>query len=609
LSRPAPRNRRQPGQEPIPFYRNIKVIGLLAQLLFLFIAVGALVFFYRNVSSALDNSNLSFSFGFLDGRAGFDLAEKTIPFSASDTYLRAIVVGLVNTLKVGLTGIVLCSLLGVAVGVMRLSRNWLLRTLATSYVELLRNTPLAVQLIFWYYAVILSIPPLADNPVRILGGLYLSQIGIAMPWIYPSYNFGTWVPWLLPALAIGVILFVWRRRQIERSERPGNPWPVPIAVTVLIATVGYFVASAGVELRDGLTAAITPSGGVGRVFIDEDGDGALGRGEEPVRNAPVIVSIEEGRLEVISQNRVESRDVVYSTFRFPILDRNEFESVDVDFEQPEEAEGLDIHFLRYPSIGTIYRDRNGNDEFDPGEERYIEDGVVRGYNGIRLAMAVEGFERRLVSDRSGLLYLPIFTPPEVEGGEETEAAAPRGGGGLGALFNRTARVTGTIEVSARFPAPGPLVYSEPTVPRSGYFGGVQLSTAFLALLLGLAIYTSAFVAEIVRGGIQAVPRGQGEAASALGLSGVQRFLLIVFPQALRIIIPPMISQYLNLIKNSSLAILVTFSDFFQVANTVGNQTGQFLSVFVIILVGYLTLSLVFSFILNIVNARIALVER
>ena len=106
-----------------------------------------------------------------------------------------------------------------------------------------------------------------------------------------------------------------------------------------------------------------------------------------------------------------------------------------------------------------------------------------------------------------------------------------------------------------------------------------------------------------------MPKGQTEAAKALGLSGTQVFSLVVFPQAMRIILPPMISQYLNLTKNSSLAILVTYEDFFNVSNIIGNQTGQFIPVYLIILVGYLGISLLFSFVLNIVNARLALVER
>jgi His/Glu/Gln/Arg/opine family amino acid ABC transporter permease subunit len=599
---------RSRGQERIPFYRNVKTIAVLAQVAFVVVAAAALYYLWRNVTTGLQSSALTVNFGFIDNRAGFDLGETAIPFSSSDSYLRAIVVGMLNTLKVGLAGVVLCTILGISVGVMRLSANWLLRTLSTAYVELLRNTPLAVQLIFWYYAVILSIPPRSENAIRLLGDVYLSQIGIALPWLYPSYNFGRWLPWLLAALVALVAVYFWRRRRIERSQRPGNPWPAAVATAAVIAGGGYFVAASGATLPEGMAAEVAPTRGTGVVFIDSDGDGDRGREERAVPYAPVVISLPEGVLRTNSTNLIESRDVVYSTFRFPLLSRDEYESVEVLFREPEEAEGLSIHFDRYPSIGTIYRDENGNGEFDEGENTYVEDGFIRGYNGIGLAMNIEDFERRLVSDRSGELRLPIFRTPETR----ADARAPRAGGlggGLGGLFAPPEEAAATIDADTEFPVAGPLVYSEPTIPRSSYFGGTRLSTPFLALLLGLAIYTSAFVAEIVRGGIQAIPRGQPEAAKALGLSGNQTFFLVVFPQALRIIIPPMISQYLNLIKNSSLAILVTFSDFFQVSNTVGNQTGQFIAVYVIILVGYLSLTLVFSLVLNIVNARVALVER
>lgn len=156
---------------------------------------------------------------------------------------------------------------------------------------------------------------------------------------------------------------------------------------------------------------------------------------------------------------------------------------------------------------------------------------------------------------------------------------------------------------------GPLVLSVPTIPRSDYEGGVRLTAAFMALLLGLVIYTASFIAEIVRGGIQAVNKGQREAAKSLGLSDAQTFNLVVFPQALRIILPPLISQYLNLTKNSSLALLITYPDFFAIGRIVANQTGATVPIILIIIAGYLTISLIFAFILNIVNERLALVER
>ena len=140
-------------------------------------------------------------------------------------------------------------------------------------------------------------------------------------------------------------------------------------------------------------------------------------------------------------------------------------------------------------------------------------------------------------------------------------------------------------------------------------GGTRLTPEFAGLLLGLVIYTGAFAAEIVRAGILAVSKGQSEAARALGLSEGQRLRLIVLPQAMRVIIPPMTSQYLNLTKNSSLAVAIAFPDLVAVGNTVMNQSGFAVQVIIVFMVSYLTLSLTISAFLNWYNKKVALVER
>jgi general L-amino acid transport system permease protein len=140
-------------------------------------------------------------------------------------------------------------------------------------------------------------------------------------------------------------------------------------------------------------------------------------------------------------------------------------------------------------------------------------------------------------------------------------------------------------------------------------GGSRLTPEFAALLFGLVVYTGAFIAEVVRAGIQAVSRGQVEAARSLGLNNTQALRLIIFPQALRVIIPPLTSQYLNLAKNSSLAIAVGYPDLFSVAGTVINQTGATIEVIAIIMLSYLSMSLFTSLLMNIYNSRTRLVER
>jgi len=149
----------------------------------------------------------------------------------------------------------------------------------------------------------------------------------------------------------------------------------------------------------------------------------------------------------------------------------------------------------------------------------------------------------------------------------------------------------------------------PELRGFNFVGGLTLAPEYFALLIALVTYTSAFIAEIVRSGIQAVPRGQWDAANALGLRRSFVLRRIVLPQALRVIIPPMTSQYLNLTKNSSLAVAVGYQDVVSIANTTLNQTGQAIEAIALIMMVFLTISLGISLFMNWYNARIALVER
>ncbi|MGZ9222802.1 MAG: ABC transporter permease subunit, partial [Anaerolineales bacterium] len=155
----------------------------------------------------------------------------------------------------------------------------------------------------------------------------------------------------------------------------------------------------------------------------------------------------------------------------------------------------------------------------------------------------------------------------------------------------------------------PLRSTIPELSGLNFRGGLRMTPEFAALLFGLVVYTGAFIAEIVRAGIQAVSRGQVEAARSLGLTTGQTLRLVVFPQALRIMIPPVTSQYLNLAKNSSLAIAIGFPDLFSVAGVVFNQTGAAIEIITIMMLSYLTISLFTSILMNIYNRRIQLVER
>jgi general L-amino acid transport system permease protein len=362
-------------------------------------AIGLVVWYLvSNTAQNLHQRKIASGFGFLSREAGFEISETTfLSYSAADTYLRALGVGLLNTFRVAAIGIVLATVLGTLIGLARLSRNWLLLKLAAGYVELVRNVPLLVQLFFWY-AVITENLPGPREALSPLQNVFLSNRGIVFPVPLPHSIY----PWVGAALAAGIALTWtlarWARR---RQAVTGKPFPV-------------------------LTVA------VGLVF------------------------------------------------------------------------------------------------------------------GLPLA-----------------LYLAAGAPLEL---------------------------------------------NRPVLSGFNFSGGAALSPEFAALLIGLVTYTAAFIAEIVRAGVLAVDRGQFEAAHALGLSRREAMRLVILPQALRAIVPPMTSQYLNLTKNSSLAVAIGYPDLVSIVNTTMNQTGQAIEGVAIIMLVYLTISLAISAFMNWYNRRLALKE-
>jgi general L-amino acid transport system permease protein len=173
----------------------------------------------------------------------------------------------------------------------------------------------------------------------------------------------------------------------------------------------------------------------------------------------------------------------------------------------------------------------------------------------------------------------------------------------------TALILAGVPVAAFLVNGAPLAFEYPEIGRFNVRGGGEVQPELVALLLGLSIYTAAFIAEAVRAGLQAVPRGQTEAAQSLGLTRLQTLRLIIIPQAMRVIIPPLTNQYLNLTKNSSLAVAIGYPDLVQVAGTVLNISGQAVEVVAITMAVYLTFSLVTALVMNVYNARYALIER
>ncbi|BAS26532.1 amino acid ABC transporter permease [Limnochorda pilosa] len=392
----ASRSRAAPG----PWWRNERALRVLFQVLFLAavaLAAGAL---YANMLRGLDRLGLTLNVGFLDQEAGFGISEG-IAYAPSDTYGRAFVLGAVNTLRVSGLGIAMATVLGLVAGVARLSGNWLVRQLSGLYVEVFRNTPVLLQLLFWYAAVMLSMPPVRRS------------------------------------LHLGDLIFITQR--------------------------GVYLARA-------------------------------------------------------------------------------------------HATGSSLSWLALVGGAAL------------------------------MGTAVGGLTRMLREEPRGpWRYLPW----------------------MGALLGAAA---GWALARWLLAAP-PLVLEVPRLQGFNFRGGIHGSPEFTALLLGLVVYTGAFIAEVVRAGVLAVGKGQREAAEALGLSRFQVMRVVILPQALRVIIPPLTSQYLNLAKNSSLAIAIGFPDLFNVGNTMLNQTGQSIPVFGLIMASYLAMSLFTSLLMNLYNRRVKLVER
>jgi general L-amino acid transport system permease protein len=374
-----------------------RLVGLLWQVVVVGLAIAAIAWLWSNAAHNLSVRRISTGFAFLGREAGMPIADAWIAYSPQNTYLRAFMVGVVNTLRIAVIGIVLATVLGTLIGIARLSSNWLLSRLAAVYVEVLRDIPLLLQLLFWY--VLMQGLPAARAAWKPIDGVYLSNRGL-----------------VLPSMAI----------------EAGNLWVIGTAALGLLACYAVRKRLVARQLLDGKPRSLWPY--------------ALGL----VVGLPALVSW-----------------------------------------------GL----------------------------------------GVSWAIAM----------------------PELRG------------------FN--------------------------------FVGGLTLSPEYFALLVALVTYTSAFIAEIVRSGIQAIPRGQWDAARALGLRHSFVLQRIVMPQALRVIIPPMTSQYLNLTKNSSLAVAVGYQDIVSVANTTLNQTGQAIESIALIMGVFLTISLGISLFMNWYNARIALSER
>ncbi len=379
-------------------WRSQAFRGLVYQLLAVAVVGLGVWYLAHNTLANMAARGIQSGFDFLRTPAGFDIGESVIPYDALDPYWKAFAVGVLNTLRVAVIGIVLATVLGTLLGVGRFSRNAIVRGLCYAYVEFFRNVPVLLQLLMWYLILTDVLPPLADA-ISIAGVFYLSNNGFKFP--VPVWGLGQALAGAGGALGI-VLAWVYRRwavRQFELTGQPRSLVLVPLAIVLASATAGWIAGGA------------------------------------------------------------------------------------------------------------------------------------------------------------------------------------------------------------------PTAWSVPQIDGFLTSGGATATPEFLAVLLGLVLYTAAFIAEVVRAGINSVSHGQVEAASSLGLSKAQSMRLVILPQALRVIIPPMTSQYLNLTKNSSLAVAIGYPDVVSIANTSLNQTGRAVECIAIIMAVYLTTSLSTAAFMNWYNRRAAIKEK
>lgn len=380
------------------FINDPKVRSFVFQAVVVVLLVGGVWWIVNNVIDNLTRLHIASGFGFLRGRAGFDISDSAIAYTSDSTYGRAIIVGIINTLIVAAVGIVTASIVGFFVGIGRLSRNWLIQKICTVYVETFRNIPPLLVIFFWYSGV-LAVLPTPKESIHLPFGSLLNQRGVYFP--RAVWGDGSWLIFVAFLVGIAMAWFVARKAH-QRQMATGQQFPVFWTSLALIV-------------------------------------------------------------------------------------------------------GLPL-----------------------------------------LAFALSGF---------------------------------------------------------------PLSFDFPKQSTFNLTGGFVVKPEFLSLYLALSFYTAAFIAEIVRAGIRGVARGQSEASEALGLRSGQALRLVVVPQAMRIVIPPLASQYLNLTKNSSLAIAIGYPDLTATAGTVLNQTGQAIECVLIMMTVYLSISLLTSLFMNWFNAKMALVER
>lgn len=597
-----------------PFWRDLRFWQVFLQIVFVLVLVVVSFYLSQNIVTSLAEKGAAPTFSFLENRAGFPVGGVGgETYTPDDSYWEAFVAGIQNTLSVVTVGLVTTTILGIFFGIFLLSNNWLVRTLARIYVEILRNTPLLVQIILWYFVVFAALPRPQDAIEFPANGI------IQLSW--------RWLIYVVLGLFIGLYF-----RKSEASVR--NSVIIGGLAAASVLEVGFWrvmeLQLANTEQSLAQATALTSGNLTALPFLLIAG--VLGLGtvaalvwlkEDMVKNSVVGLLVGllsgvvlfyfsvipggqvfriEGVLLSMSARGVYVPQIVATPRQPVLLTFLTFGAVIalaqwIYLGQITERTGKQFPRFNYAIIALIVMGVLGwfaasagappvtTAYLDQSTQVIIDDDIVE---------LVIDEEVTIIKDRGEI----IVEVNNDDGRQELNIfEALRG------RYITTRHVT-ALEPNAV--ALFPVVRDD---NGRRYMSGQGMSPEYMAVLVGLVIYTSAFIAEIVRAGIQAVPKGQREAAAAVGLSANDTLSMIILPQALRVIIPPMGNQYLNLAKNSSLAIVASYSDLFNVMNTVINQSGQSVSGIILIMASYLVISLTISFVMNLVNQRFQLVTR
>jgi len=556
------------------FLRDVRVLQAIGQIVFAIVIAVLISQLISSIFASLASKNLTPSFTFLDNRSGFDISNAPSYYTSDSNYATAFRVGLENTFRVISIGLVLTTILGVLAGIFLLSSNWLIRTITRTYVETVRNTPLLAQLFVWYFIVMLSLPTINQ-------AITLPSEGVMLV--------------ALRLFAYAIIWFVARRRLRGLSV------DAPRRVGIMTGLLAAFVT---IEISFWLH------------YNQAAWAGSYGRGD--LRNGGFLLYT------------VVSLLLIAAAWYAPAGLRPRALGLTIG----QLAGGLLFYFgimpntaLRVEMFPAVYVSVRGFvfPEILP-TARFAE-WMAFVLAGLALALMMWLFFGRVIETtgrqipRGWYAFLAIVGFAVVGWAfVGTEPAPPlvpvQQEGATVYLPIEEARAGGLLtEADEQLYSRQPVLYLRPaqTVNKgglvTGYASGTEIQPEYMALLLGLVVYTSSFIAEIVRAGIMAVPRGQIEASRALGLTTAQTLRLVILPQALRVIIPPLGNQYLNLSKNSSLAVAIAYADVVFVTTTIMNQSGQSVTGITMLMAVYLTISLSISAFTNWFNRRFKLVTR